>query len=208
MTYRYVPCWPKTFRCPLWALVILGAQSLVWAQQSPKSEHAAQAIQVEEIYIARSVRESRITATDYCAEAKTGFKSNVEDQYTFRSTATRVADGRLIDVNVKSIGSGHACFGETANPAIRNFYMDLLLGVTLFTGKGECLTAKTDFPERGLTVVRCFLDLSDPNGHYVSGQLTTNTVNSITLLGIDSDPPGYAQPSIATIRVWKKRAER
>jgi hypothetical protein len=139
---------------------------------------------------------------------KTGFKSNVEDQYTFRSTATRVTDGRIIDTNAKTIGSGHACFGQAANPATRNFYMEMLLGVTLFIGRGECLTAKSDIPEPGLTVMRCFLDLSNPLGHYVGGQLTTNTVNSLKLLGVASDPPGYAQPSIATIRVWKKRAER
>ena len=208
MHYRRVSRWLKAFGCLLWALAVLGTQSLACAQQSQKTEHAAQPAQVEEIYIARSVRESRVAATEYCAEAKTGFKSNVEDQYTFRSTATRVTDGRMIDTNVKTIGSGHACFGQAANPATRNFYMELLLGVTLFIGRGECLTAKSDLPERGLTVVRCFLDLSDPLGHYVGGQLTTNTVGSLKLLGVDSDPPGYAQPSIATIRVWKKRAER
>ena len=205
---RHVLCWLKILGCLLWALAVLGTQSLACAQQSRKTGLAAQPAQVEEIYIARSVRESRVAATEHCALAKTGFKANVEDQYTFQSTATRVTDGRMIDTNVKTIGSGHACFGQTANPAIRNFYMELLLGVTLFIGRGECLTAKSDLPEPGLTVARCFLDLSDPLGFYVGGQLTTNTVNSLTPLGIDSDPPGYAQPSIATIRLWKKRAER
>lgn len=207
MHYCRVPSWLKAFGCLLSALAVLGTQSPACAQQSEKTEHAAQPAQVEEIYITRSVRESRVAATKYCAEAKTGFKSNVEDQYTFRSTANRITDGRMIDTNVKTIGSGHACFGQTANPATRNFYMEMLLGVTLFIGRGECLTAKSNLPERGLTVLRCFLDLADPLGHYVGGQLTTNTVNSPKLLGVDSDPPGYAQPSIATIRVWKKRKE-
>lgn len=128
--------------------------------------------------------------------------------YTFRSTATRATDGRIIDTNVKTIGSGHACFGQSANPAASNFYMELLLGNAAFNGIGECLQVKSDYPERGMTVVRCFLDLSDPLGRYVGGQLTTNTMWSLKLLGVDSDPPGYAQPSIATMRVWKKRAER
>lgn len=208
MRYRTVLRSLKAFSCLLWAIAALGTQSSACAQQRQKAEHAAQPAQVEEIYIARSVRESRVAPTDFCAEAKTGFKSNDEDRYTFRSTATRVTDGRMIDTKVKTIGSGHGCFGQTANPATRNFYLELLLGDTLFRGTGECVTAKSDFPERGLTVNRCFLDLSDPLGHYVGGQLTTNTMSSLKLLGVDSDPPGYAQPSIATIRAWKKRAER
>lgn len=197
----------KAFGCMLLVLAVLGTQSLACAQQSQKRRHAAQPAQVEEIYIARSVRESRVASTEYCAEAKTGFKSTIEDHYTFRSTATRAADGRMIDTNVKTIGSGHACFGQSANPAASSFYMELLLGNAAFKGIGECLQVKSDYPERGMTVVRCFLDLSDPLGRYVGGQLTTNTMWSLKPLGADSDPPGYAQPSIATIRVWKKRAE-
>jgi hypothetical protein len=57
-------------------------------------------------------------------------------------------------------------------------------------------------------VYYCFADLSDPAYKYVGGQLTTNTMGSLKLLGVESDPLGYAQPSIATIRLWKKRAER
>jgi hypothetical protein len=206
-----VPRWMNVnaFGCMLCALGgVVGTQSQACAQQSHKTGPAAQPDQVEEIYIARSVRESRVAPTEYCAEARTGFKSNIEDQYTFRSTTTSATDGRMIDTNVKTIGSGHGCFGPTTNPATYNFYLELLLGSTALRGIGECLQTKSDFPERGLIVGRCFLDLSDPNGHYVGGQLTTNTMWSLKLMGLDSDPPGYAQPSIATIRVWKKRAKR
>lgn len=210
MHYRRVRRWPnvKALGGMLWALAVLGTQSLACAQQGQKAMQAAQPAQVEEIYIARSVRESRIASTEYCAEAKTGFKSTIEDQYTFRSTATRAIDGRMIDTNVKTIGSGHACFGQSVNPTTYNFYMEFLLGNAAFKGIGECLQVKADFPERGMTVVRCFLDLSDPLGRYLGGQLTTSTMWSLKLLGVDSDPPGYVQPSIATIRLWKKRAER
>lgn len=210
MHYRRVKRWPnvRAFGCMLGALAVLGTQSVACAQQSQKTMPAAQPAQVEEIYIARSVRESRIASTEYCGEAKTGFKSTIEDQYTFRSIATRATDGRMIDTNVKTIGSGHACFGQSANPAAYNFYMEFLLGNAAFKGIGECLQVKVDYPERGMTVVRCFLDFSDPLGRYVGGQLTTSTMWSLKLLGVESDPPGYAQTSIATIRVWKKRAER
>ena len=64
-----------------------------------------------------------------------------------------------------------------------NLYMELLLGKTALKGIGECLRVKSDFPERGLTLFRCFLDLSDPLGYYLGGQLTTNSMNSLRLLG-------------------------
>ena len=60
----------------------------------------------------------------------------------------------------------------------------------------------------GIGVMHCALSLSDPLGQYVGGQLTTNTLLSLKIIGLQTDPPGYAQPSIATIRLWKKRGER
>jgi len=124
--------------------------------------------------------------------------------------AARAADGptRATDANIKPIGSGHGCFGRTADPAIINFYLDLHLGNTALRGIGDCRQAKSDFPERGLIAWRCFLNLSDPLGRYVGGQLTTNTIKSLKDVGLETDPPGYTQASIATIRLWKKRAER
>jgi len=163
---------------------------------------------VEEIYIGRSVRESQITPTEFCAQARTGFVARLESRFTFRSTATRAADGLMVDTNVGTIGSLHACFGETSDPAISNFYAEGLLGRTAFNGIGECHLMKSDFPERGLFPFRCFLDLSGFPDQYVGGQLTTNTVNSLKSLGTETDPQGYTQSSIATVRLWKKRSER
>jgi hypothetical protein len=54
-------------------------------------------------------------------------------------------------------------------------------------------------------VQRCFMELSGLPAPYVGGQLTTNTVGSRNALGDRTDPPGYTQPSIATIRLWKRR---
>jgi hypothetical protein len=194
----------------LWALgPLLTAQSPARAKNTQKAGKLGDQSQVEEIYIARSVRESRVTPTEFCAEAKTGFKSTIEDQYTFRATATRTSDGRMIDTNARTIASGRACFGQTAdNPAIANFYLDLHLGNTALKGIGDCRQTKSDFPERGLGVFHCFLSLSDPLSRYVGGQLTTNSIASLKLLGVETDPPGYTQSSIATIRLWKKRVER
>jgi hypothetical protein len=200
----------NAFGCMLWALgALLGTQSLARAQNTQKTGRPAQATQVEEIYIARSVRESRVAPTEYCSRTKTGFISDFfEDQYTFRSTAPSAYDRRLVDANIKTIGSGHGCIGRTADPLILNFYLDLQLGHTALKGIGECHLAKSDFPERGLIALSSLLHLSDPIGRYVGGQLTANSITSLKAVGLGTDPPGYTQPSIATIRLWRKRAER
>jgi hypothetical protein len=185
----------------VWSLAVLvGTPALAHAQNTRPD--------VEEIYIARSVRESRVMPTEFCAQAKTGFISILEDQYTFRSTTTRAADGRMTSTNVKTIGRGRGCLGRTANPAVLNFYLELVLGQTTFKWIGECPQTMSDFPEKGLAFFHCVLRLSDPRGPYVGGQLTTNTMTSLKDLGLQTDPPGYTQSSIATIRLWKKRVDR
>ena len=178
-----------------------GTQSLAPGQQPTASP-------VEEIYIARSIRDSAVAPTAFCAPAKTGFTSNTEDRFTLQSTAVTTTDGRITDTNVKMIGSAHGCLGPTTDPAVRNFYLELVLGRTTMTGTGDCRRAKVDFPEPGMQVFHCLLDLTDPSHHYVGGVLTSNTMNSRQRIGPASDPAGYVQPSIATIRLWKKRPGR
>jgi hypothetical protein len=62
-----------------------------------------------------------------------------------------------------------------------------------------------DFPEPGLFPVRCQLILNGMEKPYVGGLLTTNTLTSKAPLGGDTDPYGYTQASIATIRLWKAK---
>ena len=195
--------------CILWFLgALLGTHSPIGAQSPRTPSRTAPAPQVEEIYVARSVRESRVAPTEFCSQAKTGFNSDFfEDQYAFRSIANRASDGRMVNANIRTIGAGHACFGRTADPAILNFYMDLHLGKAELRGTGDCRQTKSNFPERGLVVWRCFLELSDPLGRYVGGQLTSNTITSLNDFGLETDPPGYTQSSIATIRLWRSRAK-
>jgi hypothetical protein len=160
---------------------------------------------VEEIYLARSWRESRETPTDFCAQSHTNFdKLTSEDHYTFRSISIQTSNGRMIDNDVQTIGRLRACFGSTADPKLQNFYAEGSLGEITFKGRGECLVYKDDYPEPGIISLRCFLHLSLPSP-YVAGELTTNSIRSRNVLGGVSDPPGYTQPSIATIRLWKKR---
>jgi hypothetical protein len=185
-------------------VVALYATIVNWSVQSADNQSP-----LEEIYIARSVREARISPTEFCAKARTGIDNpTTENQFTLRSVATRTSDGRVLDTNVKTIGSIHTCGGPTANPAIFQFFGDFFLERVAFKAVGECHTPKPDFPERGLSFTSCVFDLSGLPGEYIGGQLTSSTMNSLKILGTETEPPGYTQASIATIRLWKKRDER
>jgi hypothetical protein len=180
----------------------------VATEDSTRAPSKTSGRRVEEIYIARSFRESREVPTEFCSKSRTGFDDAVsEDHFTFRSISINASDGKMIDNNVRTIGRLRACFGSTNDSKLQNFYAEGSLGAVTFTGKGECLANKADYPEAGITGIRCFLHLSDLPTEYVGGELTTNSIRSRNVLGGVSDPPGYTQPSIATIRLWKRSTE-
>jgi hypothetical protein len=160
---------------------------------------------VEEIYIGRSWRDSRQQPTDFCAPSRTGFtKASIEDNYTFRSIAVRETDGRMVDADVAVIGRLHACFGPLPE-SVSFFYAEGVLGDLPFVGRGDCRTTRRDHPEPGISAMRCYMELSGLPETYAGGHLTTNTIGSLNALGDRTDPPGYTQPSIATIRLWRRR---
>src|SRR5262249_29856111 len=105
------------------ALALLGSEPL--RAQNIQATQPAAGAEVEEIYIVRSVRESRMPPTEFCAKARTGIDdATAEDQLTLRSLTTGTSDGRVLDTNAKTIGSIRSCVGRTANPAISKFYGD------------------------------------------------------------------------------------
>lgn len=170
------------------------------------SAQSTAAAPAEEIVVARSWRESRVPPTAFCSRATVGFGAvRYEDHYTFRSVITRASDGRVIDANAATIGDLRACFGSTSDSTRSNFYAEGRLAGVEFVGRGECVAAKTGFPEAGLSVIRCFLDIGALPKEFVGGHLTTNTIGSRATLGGVSDPVGYTQPSIATVRLWRRR---
>lgn len=125
------------------------------------------------------------------------------------SIAARASDGRVTDTNAGTIGSAHSCGGLVADkPGTSQFYGEFVLGGLAFKAIGECHLAKADFPERGLSSLFCALNVSDLPADYVGGLVTTNTFyNYSHLVGTETEPPGYAQASIATVRLWKKRVQ-
>ena len=160
---------------------------------------------VEEIYVVRSLRLSRDAASPFCSVDRIGFaNARSEDQYKFQSIAVDTENGMVTDANVRAVGTLRACFGPTDDPALFNFYAEGALGNVPFQGKGECRTPKRDYPEPGANIHRCFLEITNLPTGYVGGQLTTNSVTSKLTVGLMSDPPGYVQISIATIRLWRQ----
>ena len=160
---------------------------------------------VEEIYVFRSWRENRVTPDEFCAASRTGFTAKLQDSYSFKAVVTRASDGKVIDARTHQSGTLHACFDAPPGVADANFYAEGVFAGIPATGKGKCTRIAPDLPEPGITSLRCFLVLSNLPAPYIGGVLTTNSVTSRQPIGEISDPPGYIQPSIATIRLWRKR---
>lgn len=182
-------------------LTILPVWQVVNAEDAQPATSA-----VEEIYVLRSVRESRAKPSDMCAPSRSKLQEPAwEDQYTFRSVATNADDGRVVNADVKSVGSIRACFGKTKDPEVLELYGEVSINGTAGKAFGKCNTAKRDFPEKGVNLFACLFELFDLPPEYVGGQLTTNSLSSTDLFGTETKPAGYTQVSIATIRLWKKR---
>lgn len=186
-----------------WVIVI----ALLAAACTPVPRVPARESQLEEIYILRSIREPGSSTADGCVASKTGFEpfpSDAERTFSFWSISAG-PDGRVVDDKVRRVAALRACMGPTADRARQNFHARIELAGMTFRGDGECLALLLDFPESHLFPVRCQLVLSDLPSPYVGGLLTTNTMTSAAAFGADTDPPGYTQASIATIRLWRKK---
>lgn len=172
---------------------------------------------LEEIYVLRSIREQQALgeqqapSAHWCSSVRSGFEPFARDAarfFSLWSVESRPEDGRVIDARRTRVAELRACFGPGSKPARQNFYAEVQLGSISFQGRGECLALAIDFPEKSLFPVRCQLTLSGLAAPYVGGLLTTNTLTSRAAFGGDSDPIGYTQASIATIRLWKARSAK
>jgi hypothetical protein len=160
----------------------------------------------EEIYVLRSIREQHTPSPDWCSPDRTGFAplpSDAEHLFSFWTLQVQSSDGKVTQFKQRQVADARACFGPTGDPAVRNFYAEGKLAALPFRGKGECRVMRVDYPEKSLFPVRCVLNLSEMPAPYVGGMLTANTMASKAPMGGETDPPGYTQSSIATIRLWK-----
>lgn len=178
---------------------------LVMAAGPALAQDALQASAKEDIYLLRSIREPKAADAAWCHLHRTGFEPfpiDAERFFSFWSVQSRAEDGKVTEAQARRVAELRGCFGPTAELARQNFYAEIRLGPLLVRGRGECLALALDFPEQGLFPVRCQLVL-DKAGPYLGGLLTTNTLTSKAPFGGVTEPPGYAQASIATIRLWK-----
>jgi hypothetical protein len=187
----------------------LGVVAALLTRATPAESAQQPSPALEEIYVLRSIRERQTPmATGGCSSAQAGFEpfpADAERFFSFWSLQTRAEDGRVVDARGARVAELRGCFGPTRERARQRFHAEIQLGPISFRGDGECLALALDSPERGLFPVRCQLILSGVPAPYVGGLLTTNTLTSQAAFGGDTDPPGYTQASIATIRLWKAR---
>jgi sugar lactone lactonase YvrE len=189
----------------------LHARAIGWVPRAPAKSVSTPDAALEDIYVLRSIREQRAPVIDWCASSKTGFEpfsAEAERSFSFWSVDTRLDDGKVIDARHTRVAELRGCFGPTHDRARQNFYAEIRLGVISFRGRGECLALMTDFPATGLFPVSCQLILSELPAPFVGGLLTTNTMTSGARFGGDTEPLGYTQASIATIRLWKESPRR
>lgn len=181
----------------------VGVAVLLCAYAAPS--HSAETA-LEDIYVLRSIRDQHDPTADWCNSVRTGFQpfpADAERLFSFWSIETRPADGKVVQTHSRRVAELRACFGATDERARQNFYAEITLGSISFRGNGECLAVGINFPEDGLFPVRCQLVLSGLPAPYVGGLLTTNTLTSKAAFGGATDPSGYTQASVATIRLWK-----
>jgi hypothetical protein len=160
---------------------------------------------VEEIYVARMVRVSRVVPSDYCAPAKTGFAPALEDRLVIKSVTTRPEDGRMTATNEKDIGDMHMCIGQAMDPTVLGTYSEGRIAGIPFVGVGDCRLVRGNQPEEGLLSHRCWSSLSGLPEPYVGGFVVTSSLYSRTPFGTESSPPGYHQAAFIMIRLWKRR---
>jgi len=161
----------------------------------------------EEIYVLRSIPEQYTPNPEWCSRERTGFAlpANAERLFSLWSVQTQSTDGKVVNAMANRAADGHTCFGPTADRSVLNFYAEGKIGSISYVGSGDCRIVAVDTPEKGLTPLRCVLILRGLPEPYVGGMLISNTIASKAALGSETDPPGYIQSSIATIRPWKSR---
>ncbi len=165
--------------------------------------------------LAPGARRPRVTGSylaapnsTWCTRDRTGFEPfpgdrNVDDRLTMWSLVTDSSSGRAISLKSAQVGSFRACLGQSAEPRTASFHFEGLVAGLSMRGAGTCIGSRTDFPEKGISQGSCMVAIRDLPSPYIGGLLTTNSLNSKAVLGSVSDPPGYGQVSIATIRLWK-----
>jgi hypothetical protein len=179
----------------------LHAHTIGWLPRAPSISS------LEEIYVLRSIREQKEAVADWCSPSRAGFIAfSTDAERSFSFWSVQMDGGKVVAAKAARVAELRGCFGATEERARQHFYAEIQLGSLSFRGNGECLALAMNFPESALFPVRCQLVLSGLPAQYVGGVLTTNTLTSQAPFGGETDPPGYTQASIATVRLWKAKS--
>ena len=181
------------------------------AAPPPPDVPAQHAAALEDIFVLHSVRMERQPKSTWCTPDRTGFApapgaSLVEDRFTMWSVRVQAQDGRIDAAKAGEVGPLRACFGSTPDPTVVDFYAEATLAGLAVAGNGACHRVQADLPEKGISSFRCHLVLRGLAPPYTGGLLTTSSLVSQALIGAETEPSGYLQTSIATVRLWRVRA--
>ena len=163
----------------------------------------------EDVYVLRSVREERTPNSTWCTSERAGFSGfqngfHLDDRFSMWSVAVDTNDAHLTNSRVRRVGELRTCLGPTPDPRNFNFYIEgQLATLSSLSGSGACSSLRPNFPEQGIATWQCSISLRDLPTPYVGGVLISNTIVSKAVIGGETDPPGYIQSSVATVRVWR-----
>lgn len=183
---------------PLASMLAAGAfTATAFAQPAPR----------EAIFVLRSVPEARVMDSTWCTPARTGFAPvprGAESLLSLWSVQARPSDGELVSTQFARVGEFRMCLGPTEHSWVWNLHAEASFNGIAFRGRGYCRGLKLDVPEAGLSTAQCALDLYDLPPAFAGGLLSSSSVASRAATGPQTDPPGYAQASIAVVRLWLK----
>lgn len=204
---------PRPVFAGLWLASTL---SLVALAQSSPSDHSGRP---EDVFVYRVVRVTRASVGSECAGA--GFRVSGQGNYEFTALSVRDTSGEVTFEVKQKVGESLGCFGPRSDSAPMPFYSRLNINGIKAVGRGECATRYEDFPEPHVIIQDCWLKLENLSAGYVGGFVTMNSLattggapNTAAARdctggpcgrGYESNPPGYFQTSVATMRVWRQR---
>lgn len=162
----------------------------------------------ETLLVARSVRTERAATTTWCTRERAGFAADradplIEDGLDFHSIDTAADSARIVNASRQRVGAIRTCLAAAGQPGHYEFFIQGSVGGVSIGGTGECTVLRADTPAPGIASVRCTVPLRSLSPPFTGGVLVSNTLSSRALLSGETDPPGYLQASIATIRLWQ-----
>ncbi len=131
------------------------------------------------VYQFRTEEDPEVTGADaFCQAAP--FPVNVKLNATEWSEKTRSVDGRVVNKDVKRIGSALAC-AQLTNFAFppglqQNFYARFELPDGAYTALGTCTLISNDVPVAGLVLAGCTLKLTQMPAGVVGGAAVSLSV--------------------------------